>query len=981
MKALPDVIHASASFAQSYATITASLSLYSNSLGNLQDTAINAIDCVGFDATVLTDDELVHFMEQQKDNNSDSSMTSEETIFEDEPLTDNATALLHVGGMSCAVCVGRVERLLNEVDGVIYASVMLTTHRAQIQVDHNRLEVIANFCCQVVTKGGYDCRILQLGSHSTVTLGQNAAQLEQSRLDELYTWQRLLVISTVLTIPLVIFHQFKIHALMMGSPSLQEWIMLGLATPIQFGVGLRYYKAAFNGWINGRFLGMDFLIVMGTSASYLYSILVFSAQLIGADTSMEPTFATGAMLFTFVTLGKYMEAYAKGKTASALQALMELQPHSALKVIGIKGDLDCSIDLASLETVDVAAADVLAGDYLYVLPGARIPADGVLIASSDSSKNAYIDESALSGEPFPVVKHVNDEIFGATVNQLSTLLIKVTASGNSTVLAKIVQLMEQAQSQKAPIQAQVDMVACIFAPTVLALSCLTLICWLIFSHGENRFFLAIMSSISVIVVACPCALGLATPTAVMVGTGIGATYGILIKGGAVLEGAHGINTVILDKTGTLTSGKAVLSQVREFICANDKISMNLPDRVPRQHIVLWLAACAEKQSEHPLAKAVVNAAKAVWGGDVTCSHDGVEVRDFQITVGSGVECLVQKPNWGEWRVRVGNRAWAKEALLNRDETTVESVGDADIEEIRQSGKVGVYVSVLSEQQYLERVDRSGNPHSRQVVGVLGISDPIVAEAKSTVLALHMMGIDVWMCTGDDEITALAVAREIGIDEAHVCAGVKPEGKADLVTRLQKRRSYQGGGLSGPRNGRVAMVGDGINDAVALARSDVGIALGAGAEVAVEAADMVLVRSSLHDVVVALHLSRVVFHRIRLNFVWAMGYNILALPFAAGALYPFLSWRLPPEFAGLMMAFSSVSVVTSSLLLRTYRKPVILDDGSFAKSGCLRYLFDNCRTTCDIWKTNIPVLRPNPKYDNVEREEEDQSANRDCVELV
>ena len=974
-------MHASASFAQSYATITASLSFYSHSLGNLQDAAIDAIDCVGFDAAVRSDDDLLHSMEQQKDGNSDSSMTSEETIFEVEPLTDNATALLHVGGMSCAVCVGRVERLLLEVDGVIHASVMLTTHRAQIQVDHNCLEAIADVCCQVVTKGGYDCSILQLGSHSNVTLGQNAAQLEQSRQSELYAWQRLLLISTALTIPLVTLHHFKIHALMIGSPSLQEWIMLGLATPIQFGIGWRYYKAAFNGWINGRFLGMDFLIVMGTSASYLYSILVFAAQLIGDSISMEPTFATGAMLFTFVTLGKFMEAYAKGKTASALQALMELQPHSALKVVGLERDVDCSVDLASLETVDVAAADVRAGDYLYVLPGARIPADGVLIASSDSSKNAYIDESALSGEPFPVVKHINEEIFGATVNQLSTLLIKVTASGNSTVLAKIVQLMEQAQSQKAPIQAQVDIVACIFAPTVLVLSFLTLICWLIFNHGENRFFLAIMSSISVIVVACPCALGLATPTAVMVGTGIGASYGLLIKGGAVLEGAHGINTVILDKTGTLTTGKAVLNQVKEFIYANDEILKNLPDRVPRQHIVLWLAACAEKQSEHPLAKAIVNAAKVVWGGDVTCSHNGVKVSDFNITVGSGVECLIQEPHWGEWRVRVGNRAWAKEALLNRDETIVESIGDTEIEEIRQSGKVGVYVSVLSEEQNLERVDCSGKPHSRNVVGVLGISDPVEAEAKSTVLALQMMGIDVWMCTGDDEITALAVAREVGIDEANVCAGVKPEGKADLVTRLRKRRSHQGGGFSGPRYGRVAMVGDGINDAVALARSDVGIALGAGAEVAVEAADMVLVRSSLHDVVVALHLSRVVFHRIRLNFVWAMGYNLLALPFAAGALYPLLSWRLPPEFAGLMMAFSSVSVVTSSLLLRTYRKPVILADGSFARSGCFHQLFDNCRATCDTWKTQIPVLRPKPKYNNIEREEEDQVANHDCVELV
>jgi len=998
LNALPGVVQATASFAQSYASVTVhTLSDYRHCLEQFQNDAKEAIECVGFDASIMQSHQELAEHLQKHTTWSSSTTTSEETLDDDLDETSiitEATGIIvfHVGGMSCAICVGRVEGLLSQVPGVVGASVMLTTHRAQVKVldSHHdtvtSVEAIATMCCNAVINGGYDCSILQLGggAHSSSSLGQNAAQLEESRKAELHMWQRLFLISCALTIPLVILHHHTFPILMntKTTPPLQEWLMLILATPVQFGVGARYYKAAYKGWTNGRFLGMDFLVVMGTTASYLYSIVIFGSQCLGNVTAtMSPTFATGAMLFTFVTLGKFMEAYAKGKTASALQMLMELQPHAALKVVGIVGDLDSSVDLTSLETVDVSAADVRAGDYLYVLPGSRIPADGILIATSDGSMSAYVDESALSGEPFPIAKRINEPLFGATVNQLSTLLVRVTASGNATVLAKIVQLMEQAQSQKAPIQAQADKIACVFAPTVLFLSVLTFIGWLVFNHGENRFFLAIMSSISVIVVACPCALGLATPTAVMVGTGVGATHGLLIKGGAVLEGAHGINTVVLDKTGTLTTGKAVLKHVKDLISPNDDILRYLPSNVPREHVALWLAACAEKQSEHPLAKAIVNGAKALWGGDVTCSHDSVEVSDFYVSIGSGVECLIRKPYWGEWRVRVGNRSWVNESLLTSNEIITESVGDADIQDMRQSGKVGVYVSILPEKQYLERVDCSGKPHCRRVIGVLGIADPIEQEAKTTVLALQKMGIDVWMCTGDDEVTALAVANQVGIDEANVCAGVKPEGKADLVTRLQKRRSVNNRSKHKHQNGRVAMVGDGINDAIALARADVGIALGAGTEVAVEAADMVLVRSSLHDVVVALHLSRVVFRRIRINFVWAMGYNLLALPVAAGALYPFLSWRLPPEFAGLMMAFSSVSVVTSSLLLRTYTKPIILEDGSFARPRCFGKLIDKYQARCDSWTTKLPVLRLGPLYDDLNMMEDDQMRLDDRYEIV
>ena len=988
LKRLPGLIEARASFAQSYATVTALLDAYPSDdregrVQKLNEAAIDAVDLVGFDAELLKDGPPA----TQDDSTVKSSTATASSQGDVESLVlDSDTATLQVNGMSCAICVGRVENMLKEVEGVTEASVVLTTHRAQIQVSGNAdLELVANECAQVVTKGGYESKVLQLGSSSNggVSLADNAAQMEQSRKHELSMWRNLLILSVSLALPMIILKNVNPP----WSMTTKESIMLVLATIAQVVVGKRYYKAAWKGWANGRYLGMDFLIVMGTTASYVYSILVFLAHVISpTDFSLDPTFATGAMLFSFVCLGKFLEAYAKGKTASALQTLMELQPQMALRV-ETQDDLDSSVDLASLQTAEVDASDLRVGDYLYVLPGARIPADGILVATSDHATRAFVDESALSGEPFPVAKEVGGPVFGATINQLTTLLIRVTASGNSTVLAKIVRLMESAQSQKAPIQAHADRVACIFAPIVLTLSAITLFGWLIFFSGEDKVFLAIMSSISVIVVACPCALGLATPTAVMVGTGVGATHGLLIKGGAVLEGAHSVDTVIFDKTGTLTTGKAIVQETVDFVEARDALMQHKPKAIPNNKVALWLAACAEKQSEHPLAKAIVNAASNMWGGDVICANEGVEVSEFQVTPGAGVECLVRKPMWGEWRVRVGNRGWVTESLLEfsidgngEEESPADDVrGDAEIRRMRQQGQVGVYISVVSERENLQKYDTEGNLCARRVIGVVGIADPIQPEAKSTVAALLKMNVDVWMCTGDDETTARAVAQAVGMNDENVCAGVKPEGKADLVTRLQKqdrsslpvwnrRRRDKRGRMH--QRGRVAVVGDGINDAVALARADVGIAIGAGTEVAVEAADMVLVKSSLHDVVVALHLSRVVFQRIRWNFGWAMGYNLIALPFAAGVFYPWLQWRLPPEFAGLMMAFSSVSVVTSSLLLRAYNRPNISEDGHL-----------ELRTWCGFSEPKRRSRHGGKVYRGVEPDDEIDEGRISVLELV
>ena len=431
----------------------------------------------------------------------------------------------------------------------------------------------------------------------------------------------------------------------------------------------------------------------------------------------------------------------------------------------------------------------------------------------------------------------------------------------------------------------------------------------------------------------------------MVGTGVGASHGLLIKGGgAVLENMHAVDTVVFDKTGTLTTGKAVVAHLSSFSAEQSSHASLLSSRTAPSHVqsmddlVLWLAACAETQSEHPLGRAVVNAARTKWGGgDVVGETQGVQVKEFLVVPGSGVECLVTKPEWGSVWVRVGNQQWVTESNKLTDTAVT---GEDQVMELRARGQIGIYISILRQDQQIS---------DREIVGVLGIVDPIKPEAKSSIAALQKMGINVWMCSGDHATTARAVAHQLGIREHHVMAGVKPPDKAELVTRLQggDRTEDEHSELSAkPQTGstqkKIAFVGDGINDSIALAKADVGVAIGAGTEVALEAADIVLVKSSLHDVVVAIHLSKTVFQRIRLNFVWAMAYNLMALPFAAGILYPFTNFRLPPEFAGLMMAFSSVSVVTSSLLLRRYQRPAILEDGSMGwngGAGCLENIWN------------------------------------------
>ena len=906
---------------------------------------IEAVEDVGFDVEMIPD--IQGYLEETGGpSNESESLNSPASLSPPHEmaavgieLQSSRTIVLAVGGMSCAVCTGRVESSLLQTPGVVDASVILSTQRALAGfLDDYQRDQVAEACCDSVERAGYSCHVVEQ-SHD---LRKDAQQLEQARQEESSHWRSLLILSSTLSIPMVFLMTGLVQISPEGVPSGNQWILCILSSVIQYRVGRRYYTAAWKGWTNGRVLGMDFLIVLGTTAGYVYSIILFLTQLFtGHTTEMKPTFMTNAMLLTFVTFGKFLESYARGKTADAVHKLMELQPTVAHRVVGPVGDEgNDGLDISALKTEEALISDIQPGDYVRVLPGGSIPADGVLVAVSSKSSGGYevseafIDESAFSGEPFPVNKRIGDSVHGSTINQLSALVIRVTASGSDTFLSKIVRLVEDAQRHKAPIQAYADRLASVFAPAVVGVACITFVAWFFLGNSTTlggRFGAALMSSISVIVVACPCALGLATPTAVMVGTGVGATQGVLIKGGAVLEHMHTIDTVIFDKTGTLTCGKAELSDQIEYLDTDDPLVQNLPSRIPKNQVPLWLAVCAEAQSEHPLAQAIVKAAKTSWAtdgeeDDLTAAQEGVRIDGFCVQPGLGVECTVSKPGWGQRVVRVGSKEWSKEPLasspLDEDPT-----GDQDADSLRQQGKIAIYLSVVEE-------GRS----SRRVVGIFGIVDPLKPEAQSTVAALQKQGMDVWMCTGDDIVTALAVGNSIGIPEQNVCAGVKPEEKADLVTRLQKagvcelQRQSTKNGVTGSDRGQVAMVADGVNDSIALARADVGIAIGAGTEIALEAADVVLVRSNLHDVVVAFHLSSVVFRRILLNFALALCYNVIAVPFAAGLFYPLTDFHLPPALAGFMMACSSVCVVVSSLLIRNYQRPEVEADGHMETMG-------------------------------------------------
>lgn len=805
------------------------------------------------------------------------------TIQPDEPSSKRnlGEAQLLVGGMTCNSCANSVATALNMTNGVVSATVSFATEKAVVRFDKDLVGI--RTMVEAVEDIGYDA--------SYVSGKEAQRALDDQRAREVTRYRHSFFVAVVFTVPIVvlmmILGNFKVvmDALMSDVVRGISWMALLvwlLSTPVQFYSARRFHIDAWKG-LKNRMLGMSFLVSMGSNASYFYGVFSVMRGFLLQDSSVAnpDMFMTAAMLVSFVLIGKYLEAVAKGKTSEALSKLMELQVKSATLLV-------FSADGSKVRDERVVPIELVQrGDVLKVVRGSSIPADGVVVYGE-----GRVDESMLTGESKTVKKLVGDRVLGATVNTDGLFHMKVTGVDNDTALSQIIRLVEDAQTSKAPIQAYADYVASIFVPTVLLLSLVTFLVWYLLCITEvapsrwvpktdSLFVFAFNFGIATLVVACPCALGLATPTAVMVGTGVGAEHGVLIKGGEPLEAAHSIDTILFDKTGTLTAGQPVVTDV---VVLNKKLTAEE---------LITLAGSAELGSEHPLGRAIVEYAKFI-------SPSLEQPSAFQGVSGRGISCVVS-----DRRVVIGNKEWMLENALERLESIM--LDQATVT-FQNAGKTPVYIGV-----------------NEKLSAVFGIADAPRPESVRTIKKLKQMGLDVWMVTGDNTRTALSIADQLGIKRRNVMSQVVPSEKASKVKQLQS-------------SGRcVAMVGDGINDSPALAQADLGIAIGGGTEIAVETAGMVLMKSNLWDVITALDLSRSIFNRIRLNYVWALGYNCLLIPLAAGVLYPF-GYSIPPMFAGAAMAISSVSVVTSSLLLRYYAPPQLPPD--FGGADVKSLLFKN-----------------------------------------
>ncbi|MDQ7819863.1 MAG: heavy metal translocating P-type ATPase [Armatimonadota bacterium] len=730
-----------------------------------------------------------------------------------------------VRGMSCASCVEKVERALRSVDGVVAASVNLALERATVEM--------------VATTPVADLRraIREAGYEPLEAEGEEAWDYErQARARELAALRRRLVGAALLSLPLL-WGSLAHMGLPVPAPEvlMSPWVQLVLATPVQFWAGWQFYRGA---WILARrgTSDMNTLIAVGTSAAYLYSLVATVAPQVFTARGLVPQvfYETAAIIIVLILLGRYLEARARGQTSEAIRRLMDLRPTTARV-------------LRDGREVEVPVEDVQVGDVLVVRPGEKVPVDGVILEGRSA-----LDESMITGESLPVERGPGDRVIGATINTTGAFTFRATQVGKDTVLAQIIRLVQDAQASKAPIQRLADRVSARFVPAVIAVAVGTFGIWLAFGPPPALTH-ALVAFVSVLIIACPCALGLATPTAIMVGTGRAAERGVLIKSGEALEIAHRVDTVVLDKTGTLTRGRPAVTDVvplNGFSAAE----------------VLGLAAAAEWGSEHPLGQAVVRRA----------ADEGLQPprpERFSALPGLGIEAVADGR-----QVLVGTPR-----LL--EQRGVPSDGAADVgRALAGEGKTPLYVAV-----------------DGTVAGVVAVADTLKPYAREVVHALRQMGLDVVMLTGDNRVTAQAIGAQVGI--SRVLAEVLPQHKVEEIRRLQAA-------------GRVvAMVGDGINDAPALVQADLGVAIDAGTDVAMESADIVLVGDDLRGILTAIRISRRTVRTIRQNLFWAFAYNVILIPVAAGALYPAFGILLNPMLAALAMAFSSVSVVTNSLRLR------------------------------------------------------------------
>jgi len=761
-----------------------------------------------------------------------------------------------IRGMSCASCVQRIENALLKTPGVVSADVNFAAERATVSYLPSVAE--PGSFRKAIEEAGY--RVADLAAAS-----RSPDREEAAREAEISLLRTKFLVGSILSIPVLLGSfpdWFPWAPAVLSNPV----VLLLLTTPVQFWVGWQFHRG-FWATLKHRTADMNTLVSIGTNAAYFYSVALTFFRSTIAPKGMEAMtyYDTAAILMTLIVMGRWLEAKAKGRTSEAIRKLMGLQAKTARV---IRGGLE----------QDIPVEEVRAGDLVLVRPGEKVPVDGII-----REGRSALDESMLTGESLPVEKGPGDQVIGATLNKTGSFTFEAIKVGRETALAQIVRLVEQAQGSKAPIQRLVDKIAGVFVPIVLVIAVVTFGVWFLFGP-EPSFLVALSNFVGVLVIACPCALGLATPTSIMVGTGKGAEYGVLIKSAESLERAYRVGVVVFDKTGTLTIGQPSVTDIiasSQFIVHSSQtevpissLNPELSTMNPEQRELLSLAASAEKGSEHPLGEAIVNRAK----------DEGLELvgpEEFKAIPGYGIRAVVQGRE-----VLLGN-------LRLMQERGIDVAGTAErAETLSRQGKTPMFVAA-----------------DRQLLGIVAVADTLKPHSKAVVAALRRLGIEVVMITGDNRRTAEAIAGQVGIDR--VLAEVPPEHKALEVRRLQEQGKL------------VAMVGDGINDAPALAQADVGIAIGTGTDVAMEAADITLIGGDLRSVVTALQLSKQTMRNITQNLFWAFAYNVVLIPVAAGVLYPVFGMLLSPVLAGAAMALSSVTVVGNALRLRRFRPMIDL----------------------------------------------------------
>ena len=747
-------------------------------------------------------------------------------------LTDSTNKTLKIEGMTCASCAKAVERATRKLEGVAEANVNYATEKLNISYEGSSVKI--SDIKKAIEKAGYKA----IEEETSVDTDKEKKEREIKLL-----WKKF-IISALFTVPLL----YVSMGHMVGMP-LPDAINPTI-NPIAFALtqlvltipviicGIRFYTVGFKALFM-KSPNMDSLIAIGTSAAFLYGVFA-TVKIIGGhhEYAHDLYFESAAVIIALITLGKYLEAVSKGKTSEAIKKLMGLAPKTAIVIKNGK-------------EVEITIEEVEVGDVIVVKPGEKMPVDGEVVEGTTS-----VDESMLTGESIPVEKNIGDKIIGASINKNGTIRYKATKVGKDTALAQIIKLVEDAQGSKAPIAKLADVISGYFVPIVIVLAVISGLAWY-FIGGESEIF-SLTIFISVLVIACPCALGLATPTAIMVGTGKGAEHGVLIKSGVALETAHKIKTIVFDKTGTITEGKP---KVTDVVVTNGI----------KENDLLQLAASAEKGSEHPLGEAIVKGAEDK-------GLDFKKLDFFKAIPGHGIEVKIDGKD-----ILLGNRKLmveSKISLENLEDTSNRLAGE---------GKTPMYIAI-----------------NNKMAGIIAVADTVKESSKRAFEVLHKMGIEVAMITGDNRRTAEAIAKQVGIDR--VLAEVLPQDKANEVKKLQAEGK------------KVAMVGDGINDAPALAQADIGIAIGSGTDVAMESADIVLMRSDLMDVPTAIQLSKKTITNIKENLFWAFGYNTLGIPIAMGVLYMFGGPLLNPMIAGAAMSLSSVSVLTNALRLKRF-KPV------------------------------------------------------------